>query len=40
MQEHINKKPETSLKKTDRAQAKGNRTGMPDYIKKDRKSVV
>ncbi len=39
MQEHINKKPETSLKKTDRVPAKGNRTGMPDYIKNGMESL-
>ncbi len=39
MQEHINKKPETSLKKTDRAPVKGNRTGMPDYIKNGMESL-
>ncbi|MDE7322582.1 MAG: DUF4157 domain-containing protein [Lachnospiraceae bacterium] len=37
--EHINKKPESSPKKTDKIQEKVNRTGMPDYIKSGMESL-
>lgn len=39
MYEVIRKKPQTDSKKTDRARAGINRTGMPDYIKDSMESL-
>lgn len=39
MQEHINKRPQTSPKKAEKITARANRTGMPDYIKNGMESL-